>query len=110
MADACSRGRFQELYALCARLGVHPKRLQVPPEVAVFLGALVPEHGVFNYDLLPLVGDVEPHPGPSGGLAAIASVLREPHRYTATHRPDPPPPPPVSAPLRAVARGLFLSG
>eukprot|EP00965_Chrysotila_dentata_P030805 1026565-Pleurochrysis_carterae.AAC.2 len=27
MADACSRGRFQELYGLCARLGVHPKRL-----------------------------------------------------------------------------------
>eukprot|EP00965_Chrysotila_dentata_P037980 1262410-Pleurochrysis_carterae.AAC.1 len=31
MADACSRGRFQDLYALCARLGVHPQRLQVPP-------------------------------------------------------------------------------
>eukprot|EP00965_Chrysotila_dentata_P046856 1555208-Pleurochrysis_carterae.AAC.1 len=45
MADACSRGRFQKLYALCARLGVHPKRLQVPPDVAAFLGALVPEHG-----------------------------------------------------------------
>eukprot|EP00965_Chrysotila_dentata_P193808 6175978-Pleurochrysis_carterae.AAC.1 len=26
MADACSRGHFQELCALCARLGVHPKR------------------------------------------------------------------------------------
>eukprot|EP00965_Chrysotila_dentata_P154312 5099887-Pleurochrysis_carterae.AAC.1 len=96
MADACSRGRFQELYALCARLGLHPKCNQVPPDVAAFLGALVPEHGVFNYDLLPLDGDVEPHPGPSGELASIASVLlRE------THRPDPPPPPPVSAPLRA---------
>eukprot|EP00965_Chrysotila_dentata_P094327 3118558-Pleurochrysis_carterae.AAC.1 len=32
MADACSRGRFQEPYALCARLGVHPKRLPVPPD------------------------------------------------------------------------------
>eukprot|EP00965_Chrysotila_dentata_P073450 2426011-Pleurochrysis_carterae.AAC.1 len=81
MADACSRGRFQELYALCARLGVHPKCLQVPPDVAAFLGALVLEHGVFNYDLLPLAGDVEPHPGPcSAGLAAIASVLRDAHR------------------------------
>eukprot|EP00965_Chrysotila_dentata_P165834 5474940-Pleurochrysis_carterae.AAC.1 len=73
MADACSRGRFQELYALCAQLGVHPKRLQVPPDVAAFLGALVPEHGVFNYDLLHLAGDIEPHPGPSGGLAVVAS-------------------------------------
>eukprot|EP00965_Chrysotila_dentata_P078111 2575634-Pleurochrysis_carterae.AAC.1 len=54
MADACSRGRLQELYAICARLGVHPKRLQVPPDVAAFLSALVPEHGVFNYDLLHL--------------------------------------------------------
>eukprot|EP00965_Chrysotila_dentata_P165790 5473959-Pleurochrysis_carterae.AAC.3 len=32
-ADACSRGRFQELYALCARrLGVHPKRPPAPPD------------------------------------------------------------------------------
>eukprot|EP00965_Chrysotila_dentata_P080765 2664827-Pleurochrysis_carterae.AAC.3 len=29
MADVCSRGRIQELCALCARLGVHPKCLQV---------------------------------------------------------------------------------
>eukprot|EP00965_Chrysotila_dentata_P051276 1700330-Pleurochrysis_carterae.AAC.1 len=40
MADACSRERLQELYALCARLGVHPKRLHVPPDVAAFLGPL----------------------------------------------------------------------
>eukprot|EP00965_Chrysotila_dentata_P063084 2090087-Pleurochrysis_carterae.AAC.1 len=46
MADACSRGHLQELYVLCARLEVHPKRLQVPPKVAAFLGALVLEHGV----------------------------------------------------------------
>eukprot|EP00965_Chrysotila_dentata_P185340 6118785-Pleurochrysis_carterae.AAC.1 len=70
MADACSRGRFQDLYALCARLGVHPQRLQVPPHVAAFLGPLAPEHGAFNFDVLPLAGDVEPHPGPPGGLAA----------------------------------------
>eukprot|EP00965_Chrysotila_dentata_P002272 74426-Pleurochrysis_carterae.AAC.1 len=103
MADACSRGRLQECYALCARLGVHPKRLQMPPDVAAFLGALVPEHEVFSYDLLHLAaGDVEPHPGPSGVLAVVASVLRD------THRPDPSPAPPVSAPLRVVARDLFL--
>eukprot|EP00965_Chrysotila_dentata_P256556 6212578-Pleurochrysis_carterae.AAC.3 len=105
MADACSRGRFQQLYALCARLGVHLKCLQVPPDVAAFLGSLVPEHGVFHFHLLPLMaGDVELHPGPSGGLAAIASALRD------AHRPDPPPPPPAaSTPLRAFARAdLFL--
>eukprot|EP00965_Chrysotila_dentata_P055131 1829753-Pleurochrysis_carterae.AAC.1 len=72
MADACSRGRFQDLYALCARLiGVYPQRLQVPPPVAAFLGPLAPEHGAFIFDLLLLAGDdVEPHPGPPGGLAA----------------------------------------
>eukprot|EP00965_Chrysotila_dentata_P115785 3826584-Pleurochrysis_carterae.AAC.1 len=102
MADACSRGRFQELYALCARLKVHPKCLQVPPDVAASLGSLVSEHGVFNFDLLPLAGDVELHPGPSVGLVAIASALQD------AHRPDPSPPPPASAPLRAVARDLFL--
>eukprot|EP00965_Chrysotila_dentata_P169985 5610875-Pleurochrysis_carterae.AAC.2 len=60
MADACSRGHFQELHALCARLGVHPKSLDMPcSDVAAFLGSLVPEHGVFNFDLLPLAGDVE---------------------------------------------------
>eukprot|EP00965_Chrysotila_dentata_P012774 422023-Pleurochrysis_carterae.AAC.1 len=59
MADACSRGHVQELHALCAQLGVHPKRLDVPSDVAAFLGSLVPEHGVFNFDLLPLAGDVE---------------------------------------------------
>eukprot|EP00965_Chrysotila_dentata_P121067 4004077-Pleurochrysis_carterae.AAC.3 len=31
MADACNRGHFQELYACCARLGVHPKRFEAPP-------------------------------------------------------------------------------
>eukprot|EP00965_Chrysotila_dentata_P169986 5610876-Pleurochrysis_carterae.AAC.1 len=41
MADACSRGHFQELHALCARLGVHPKRLDVRFHVAAFLGSLV---------------------------------------------------------------------
>eukprot|EP00965_Chrysotila_dentata_P147192 4859787-Pleurochrysis_carterae.AAC.1 len=87
MADACSRGRFQNLHALCARLGVHPKRLHVPPDVAAFLGPLAPEHGAFNFDLLPLAGDVEEHPGPSGRLAAIADALRE------THSPRPLPPP-----------------
>eukprot|EP00965_Chrysotila_dentata_P066849 2213156-Pleurochrysis_carterae.AAC.1 len=69
MADACSRGHFSELHALCARLGVHPTRLDVPPDVAAFLASLVPEHGVFDFDLLPLAGDVEVHPGPSGGLS-----------------------------------------
>eukprot|EP00965_Chrysotila_dentata_P013069 431356-Pleurochrysis_carterae.AAC.1 len=44
----------QDLYALCARLGVHPQRLQVPPLVAAFLGPLAPEHGAFNFDLLPV--------------------------------------------------------
>eukprot|EP00965_Chrysotila_dentata_P189610 6173408-Pleurochrysis_carterae.AAC.1 len=80
MADACSCGRVQALYALCARLGVHPQRLRVPPDViAAFLGLLVPEHGAFNFDLLPLAGDVEENPGPSGGLAAVADALRETH-------------------------------
>eukprot|EP00965_Chrysotila_dentata_P062768 2079418-Pleurochrysis_carterae.AAC.1 len=80
MADACSRViRFQDLNALCARLGVRPQRLNVPSEVAAFLGLLVPEHGAFNFDLLPLTGDVEEHPGPSGGLAAVANALRETH-------------------------------
>eukprot|EP00965_Chrysotila_dentata_P142132 4698901-Pleurochrysis_carterae.AAC.2 len=51
MADACSRGRFSKLYALCARLGVHPKRLDVPPDVAAFHASLAPDHGVFNFDL-----------------------------------------------------------
>eukprot|EP00965_Chrysotila_dentata_P163256 5392310-Pleurochrysis_carterae.AAC.1 len=69
MADACSRGRIQELHALCARLGVQPKCLDVPPDVATFLGSLAPEHGAFNFDLFPLAGDVEVHPGPSGGLS-----------------------------------------
>eukprot|EP00965_Chrysotila_dentata_P118853 3930383-Pleurochrysis_carterae.AAC.1 len=68
MADACSRGRIQELHALCARLGVQPKRLDVPADVAAFLGSLVPEHVALNFHLLPLAGDVEVHPGPSGGL------------------------------------------
>eukprot|EP00965_Chrysotila_dentata_P227780 6196219-Pleurochrysis_carterae.AAC.2 len=78
MADACSRGRFQqEPYALCARLGVYPKRLPVPPEVAAFLEELVPEHGAFNFDFLLLAGDVEDHPGPAVGLAVIADALRD---------------------------------
>eukprot|EP00965_Chrysotila_dentata_P162571 5368031-Pleurochrysis_carterae.AAC.1 len=63
MADACSRGRIQELHALCARRGVQPKRLDVPADVAAFLGYLVPEHRAFNFDLLPLAGDFEVHPG-----------------------------------------------
>eukprot|EP00965_Chrysotila_dentata_P039554 1314731-Pleurochrysis_carterae.AAC.1 len=63
MADACSRGHFQELHALCARLGKQPKRLDVTSDVAAFLGSLVPEHGAFNFDLLPLAGDIEVHPG-----------------------------------------------
>eukprot|EP00965_Chrysotila_dentata_P006131 200484-Pleurochrysis_carterae.AAC.2 len=58
MADACSRGLFQELYALCVRLAVHPERLEVPPDVAAYLGPLVPEHGAFDFDLLYLAGDV----------------------------------------------------
>eukprot|EP00965_Chrysotila_dentata_P254350 6211840-Pleurochrysis_carterae.AAC.5 len=37
----------------------YAKRLEVPPDVATFLGSFVPEHGVFNFDLLPLAGDVE---------------------------------------------------
>eukprot|EP00965_Chrysotila_dentata_P064895 2151103-Pleurochrysis_carterae.AAC.1 len=77
MADACSRSRLRDLYALCARLGVHPKRLPVPPDVAASLEELVPGHGAFNFDLLPLVCDVEVHPGPAVGLASIADALRD---------------------------------
>eukprot|EP00965_Chrysotila_dentata_P056199 1863610-Pleurochrysis_carterae.AAC.1 len=65
MADACSRGRLRNLYALWARIGVHPQRLPVPPDVAAFLEELVPGHGDFKFDLLPLAGDVEVHPGPA---------------------------------------------
>eukprot|EP00965_Chrysotila_dentata_P030804 1026565-Pleurochrysis_carterae.AAC.1 len=52
--------------------------------------------------LLPLAGDVELHPGPSGVLAAIANALRDAHQL------DPSPPPPASTPLRAVAHAFFL--
>eukprot|EP00965_Chrysotila_dentata_P144484 4772523-Pleurochrysis_carterae.AAC.1 len=105
MADACSRGHFQELHALCALLDVHPKRLDVPPGVAAFLGSLVPEHGAFNFDLLPLAGDIEVHPWPSSGLAAVADALRrEAHSLV----PSPPPPAaPSSASFRAVASDLY---
>eukprot|EP00965_Chrysotila_dentata_P156009 5155204-Pleurochrysis_carterae.AAC.1 len=65
MADACSRGRFQELHALCARLGVHPKRLPVPLDVAIFFEESVPEYGAFNFDLCPWTSDVEVQPGPA---------------------------------------------
>eukprot|EP00965_Chrysotila_dentata_P009287 302667-Pleurochrysis_carterae.AAC.1 len=68
MADACSRGRLQKIHALCARLGLQPRRLDVPSDVAAFLSSLVPDYGAFNFDLLPLTGEVEVHPGPSGGL------------------------------------------
>eukprot|EP00965_Chrysotila_dentata_P075613 2497250-Pleurochrysis_carterae.AAC.1 len=102
MADACSRDRFQKLYLLCARLGVHPKCLQALPDVAAFLGELVPEHGAFKLDLLLLAGDVEVHPGPSGGLAVIANALRDAHPL------DPSPLPNISAPVCAVAHDLFL--
>eukprot|EP00965_Chrysotila_dentata_P010865 353262-Pleurochrysis_carterae.AAC.1 len=103
MADACSRDHFQELLALCARLGVQSKRLDVPSDVAAFLGSLVPKHGAFNFDLLPLAGDVEVHPGPSGGLSAIADALREAHSLSP---PLPPPAAPPSASFRAVAADL----
>eukprot|EP00965_Chrysotila_dentata_P010322 336003-Pleurochrysis_carterae.AAC.3 len=73
----------RQLYALCARLGVHPKRLQVPPDVAAFLGLLVPEHGAFNFDLLPLAGDVEVHPGSSGG-SPPSRMRRTPARLVAS--------------------------
>eukprot|EP00965_Chrysotila_dentata_P118013 3901062-Pleurochrysis_carterae.AAC.1 len=103
MADACSRGRFQELYAFCARLGVHPKCVQVPPDVTAFLGELVPERGASSTSTcFRVAGDVKVHLGPSGGLAAIANALRDAHPL------DPSPPPPVSAPLYAVAHDLFL--
>eukprot|EP00965_Chrysotila_dentata_P068596 2266974-Pleurochrysis_carterae.AAC.3 len=85
MADVCGRGRLQELYALCAGLGVHPKRLQVPPDVSAFLNPLVPEHKAFNLDLLPLPCDPEVHPGPSGGLAAVADALRDARPMIPSH-------------------------
>eukprot|EP00965_Chrysotila_dentata_P263266 6214798-Pleurochrysis_carterae.AAC.5 len=104
MADACSRGDLQKLHALCARLGVNPERLEVLPHVAAFLGSLIPEHGVFNFDLLTLAGDVEVHPGLSGTLAAIADALREAHSLA----PSPTPPAaPSSASFRAVASDLY---
>eukprot|EP00965_Chrysotila_dentata_P094027 3107639-Pleurochrysis_carterae.AAC.1 len=59
LTRAAVAATIQELQALCARLGVQPKRLDVPADVAAFLGSLVPEHGAFNFDLLPLAGDVE---------------------------------------------------
>eukprot|EP00965_Chrysotila_dentata_P239880 6203364-Pleurochrysis_carterae.AAC.3 len=66
MADACSRSRFHDLYALCARLGVHSKRLHVPHNVAAFLSPLVPEQGAFNFDMLLLAGTLRSRRDPRG--------------------------------------------
>eukprot|EP00965_Chrysotila_dentata_P163623 5402733-Pleurochrysis_carterae.AAC.3 len=89
---------------LCATRCEPSKRLDVPSDVAAFLRSLVPEHGVLNFDLTPLAGDIEVHPGPFGGLTAVADALREAHSLA----PSPPPPAaPSAASFRAVATDLY---